>query len=179
MPQAQPVSSKNVENIDAGNAIIYVVQSPFASFEAARESTKWRKVGVLSGGANLELVSSKMQIRSGFPEKVIKTLISMSDLRVNGAMMEINPLAFALASGMVQSNITTTTKATNPSPTTVVSGSTQNEIIVDDATGFEAMRLIKVGDAFGTIKSISGNTLTMLDGLDLDENPAVGACSAY
>lgn len=172
-------SSNYVNSMDAGNIIVRVYQGYFSTFAAAiAAKDSFKKVGVLSGGAQMEISGDKIDFFSGVPQVLVQRIQTLQSLKVSGAMAEFTPINLALALGMIQSDLTVAVKSSSPTATTVATGSTQSVIKVASATGFEANRLIKVGTGsnaqYGVIKSISGTDFTMYDGLSGSTNPTTG-----
>jgi hypothetical protein len=173
MGQRQAASSLFTKSVDAGNLVVYYSTTVFTSFSGAIASTKWRKLGLLTG-CQLEISTEKLQFQSGTPRTLVEQIQTALGLRITGGAFEFRPIILALALGLLGSDITYALKTGSPTPTTTVTGATKTSVIVSDATGFEADRLIKVGSGYGIIKTISGNTLTLYEGLDTDTDPTVG-----
>jgi FtsP/CotA-like multicopper oxidase with cupredoxin domain len=181
MPSQVP-STKNANNIDLGNAVVYFAQGAFASFTAARSATTWRKLGLLKTGSTLNLEVETTSFSSGFPLREQKKFYTSVKGSVTGEMLEFSIENLADAMGIGRANITYTVKASAPAATTVVTGSTKTVVNVTSATGYVAGDKIRIGTGataqIGVIKSIASNVFTLDEGLSLDITPTAGLAVA-
>lgn len=173
----QAPSSNFKDFIDIGNAIVYFAPSAFTSFSSAASATTWRKLGILKQGVNLNVEKARVDVKSGVPQRLVKTFYTEEMLRVAGEIMEVTPLNISRVLGGV--SITTAVKASSPAATTVATGSTKTVVNFTSATGYAVGDLIRTGNAsnnyqYGVIKSISGNAVTMVEALDGDASPTTG-----
>ena len=171
----QAVSSNIANFIDIGNAIVYAAPTALTSFSSAVSSTKWRKLGILKNGCQIDRTLEQLAFKSGSPLRDVKILYTQEELKLSGELLEIYPENLARATGLT---LTYTTKASSPAPTTVATGSTKTVINVASATGYAVDDHIKVGNSgseqYGVIASIAGNALTLYEGLSNDANPTTG-----
>lgn len=163
-------------DIDLGNCIVYYSSTHFTSFSSAQSSTKWRKLGILKEGCQLDIPKEILEIFSGYPATLQQQFINAEDLQLSGQILEVTPRKLALIFGGL--TVTETVKASSPAPTTVATGSTKTVVNVASATGYVAKDEIRVGNSgsyqYGRIKSIAGNALTLYEGLSGDSNPTTG-----
>ena len=142
---AQSPSSLITNDIGMGNAILYYAPAPFASFNAARSSTKWRKVGLINGNAATSLAKNYQIFYSGYPAKPVARYVDSEEFTITAQALEINPRALARALGGLA--ITETVKSSSPSATTVAAGSTKSIVNFTSASGYAVDDEIRVGNA--------------------------------
>jgi hypothetical protein len=179
---SQNASTRCALDIDAGNGILYFVDEPFSSFSSAIASTKWRKLGMMKDQVNLQVPREFLEFYSGVPSALQAQYVTAEDVMLGGNLLEGSPENVARILGGM--DLTYTTKASSPVPTTVLTGSTKSSIIVADSTGYAAGDQIQVGTGasaqYGRIRSIdtATDTFTLYEGLDNDVTPDPGAAVA-
>lgn len=175
MPSQSP-SALIPSDISLGNCILYYCPTHFTSFTAAKSSTKWRKLGLMQEGVDVQGPQEIAQFFSGMPSKIVQQYVTGQNLSITGSLLELNIRNLSRVLGGL--TVSETVKASSPSPTTVATGSTKSVINVASATGYAAGDEIRVGDSgsyqYGRIKSISSNAITLYEGLDGDANPTTG-----
>ena len=173
---AQLPASNVARYLDIGNAIVYIAKAKKTSFSSAVSATDYRKLGVLESGLQIDVSKAQVQIKSGVPQRLIKTFYTEENMRISGAMLEFSPFNLSRALGGLA--LTVTTKSSSPAATTVATGSTKTVVNVASSSGYAVGDLIEVGNTgakqYGVIASISGNALTLVEALDNDANPTTG-----
>lgn len=172
----QSPSTLVASDIDLGGAIVYFSDTAFDTFTNAIASTKWRKIGLLKEGVQLDVTREVIEFFSGFPARLQKQYVSAEDVRLSGQILETNVRNIARVLGYGDSDLTVTLKTTSPAPATSATGSTKTSIVFDDITGFAVDDQIKVGNQYGRIKTIDTgtDTATLYEGLSGDATPSVG-----
>lgn len=178
MPQGP--SSLIAADIAQGNCILYWAPAPFASFSAARSSTKWRRFGLMNNAVTFGLDKSFQEFYSGYPSTLVQRYVDNQTVSIQGEALEVNPRSVARALGGL--TITETVKSSSPSATTVAASSTKSVVNLASATGYKANDEIRVGNAgnyqYGRIKSLAGAAATLWEDLDGDTNPTTGEAVA-
>lgn len=176
MVTSQAPSTLIASDIDLGNAIVYYCDTSFSTFTAAAASTKWRKLGLLNEGVQIEFAKEPLEFYSGAPAKLQQTYYISEGLQLSGQIMEVNPRNIARIMGGL--TITETVKTSSPAATTVATGSTKSVVKVASSTGYAVDDEIRVGNSgsyqYGRIASISGNDITLYEDLSGDANPTTG-----
>lgn len=172
----QAPASNLTDFIDLGNAVVYYAPTHFTSFSSAVSATTWRKFGILKTGSQLQIEKAKIDIRSGVPQRIVKTFFTQEDMRVSGEIMEFTPFNLSRVLGGL--SLTVAVLSSSPSATTVGTGSTKTVVNFASITGYAVGDLIRVGNSgsyqYGVIKSISGDDATLYEALDGDATPTVG-----
>jgi len=179
---AQGPSTSNVNTIDLGNAVLSIAPAAFASFADASASTAWRRLGLMKSGSTFSVTTSLTDFFSGTPKRKVKSFYDAQEGNISGEMLEFSLENLADATGIGRNNITYTTLASAPAPTTVVTGSTTTVINFTSVTGYQVGDKILVGTGataqVGTIKTIAALVVTLYDGLSRNLVPGAGLAIA-
>lgn len=171
MPQA-PVTN-NSEYINLGPMEVFV-GSAKESLVAAESATDYRKLGQTRSGVVINHEFAQLVIKSGFPLRTVKKFITETRLEVTGELIEFSGSNFARVIGGPEVGLTL---VNSPAPT-LATGSTKTVLELSSAAGFSrGDEIAVVGGSvtqYGVIRSISNNSVTLFEGLSLDETPAPG-----